>query len=206
MNTIKKTILNSWYRNKIKRNVDGNIKAVSFVSKTNFHFSRSSRIVVCEDCAITFGGNSMHFYGRESRVRMDDDAQLVVKGKVNLFYGADVTLFKGAELLIGNSFINSDCRIRCHRKIVIGDGCAISHELNIMDSNAHFLNGERVTKEVVIGNNVWIGTRVIILPGVSIGDGAIVAAGSVVTHDVPSKTLVAGNPAKIIKENVEWNL
>ena len=57
---------------------------------------------------------------------------------------------------------------------------------------------------VRIGNKVWIATNAIILPGVTVGDGAIVAAGSVVTRDVPEKCMVAGVPARVIKENVEW--
>ena len=54
-------------------------------------------------------------------------------------------------------------------------------------------------KEVVIGDDVWIGGRVIILPGVKIGSGAVIGAGAVVTKDVPDRAVVGGNPAKIIK-------
>jgi len=59
------------------------------------------------------------------------------------------------------------------------------------------------TKEVIIGNNVWIGNNVLILKGVSIGDNAIIAAGSVVTKNVPEGSVVAGNPAKMIKSGVK---
>lgn len=59
--------------------------------------------------------------------------------------------------------------------------------------------GKLPTKGVEIGNDVWIGTRVIILPGVKIGDSSIIGAGAVVTKDVPSYTIVGGNPAKILK-------
>ena len=59
--------------------------------------------------------------------------------------------------------------------------------------------GSLPTKGVEIGNDVWIGTRVIILPGVKIGDSSIIGAGAVVTKDVPSYTIVGGNPAKILK-------
>ncbi|HHT25364.1 MAG TPA: acyltransferase [Clostridiaceae bacterium] len=120
-------------------------------------------------------------------------------------YGADIILFEGAELYLGcNSFINSDCKIRCHNKITIGDDCAISHDFTIMDSDAHKLNGKTSCGPIQIGNHVWIGTRVTILNGVQIGDGAVIAAGAVVTHDVPSKALAGGIPAKVIKEGVTW--
>lgn len=73
-------------------------------------------------------------------------------------------------------------------------------------NHKHELNGEpfcaqgyEERKPVVIGNNVWIGTRCIILPGVHIADHAVLGAGAVVTHDVPSGVVVAGNPAKIVK-------
>jgi acetyltransferase-like isoleucine patch superfamily enzyme len=61
-----------------------------------------------------------------------------------------------------------------------------------------------MTQEVFIGNNVWIGNRAIIMKGVTIDDGAIIAAGSIVTKDVPARCLVAGVPAKVVRENVQW--
>ena len=74
-----------------------------------------------------------------------------------------------------------------------------------MDRDYHKLESEtEVYKPVTIGNHVWIGCRCLILKGVTIGDGAVVAAGSVVTRDVPGGALVGGNPAKIIKEKVTW--
>ena len=56
----------------------------------------------------------------------------------------------------------------------------------------------------MIGDHVWIGARAVVLKGVTIGDGAVIAAGAVVTHDVPAHTLVGGVPAKIIKQNIVW--
>lgn len=58
---------------------------------------------------------------------------------------------------------------------------------------------------IVIGDHVWIGMNVIVLKGVTIGEGAVVSAGSVVTKDVPPHSLVAGVPAKVVKTDVEWN-
>ena len=75
----------------------------------------------------------------------------------------------------------------------------------IRDSDNHtIIGGKEKTAPIKIGNHVWIGARATILKGVKIGDGAVVAAGAVVTRDVPPNTLVGGVPAKIIKENVSW--
>ena len=107
---------------------------------------------------------------------------------------------------MGSGFFNSNIKIRCHEKIEIGENVAISHDVTIMDSDAHegLWKGYKKTKPIKIGNHVWIGTRATILKGVTIGDNAIIAAGSVVTKDVPSNTVVAGVPAKVIKTNINW--
>ena len=75
-----------------------------------------------------------------------------------------------------------------------------------MDSDAHFIEyeGYEPTKPVIIEDDVWIGTRVTILKGVTVGKGAIIGACSVVTKDVPPHSIVVGNPAKVVKENVTW--
>jgi acetyltransferase-like isoleucine patch superfamily enzyme len=88
---------------------------------------------------------------------------------------------------------------------VIGDRVIIAWDCNILDRDYHSIDGtEERTAPVRIGDDVWIGCRSIVLKGVSIGDGAIVAAGSVVVKDVPAHTLVAGNPAQIKKSVVGW--
>jgi acetyltransferase-like isoleucine patch superfamily enzyme len=77
-----------------------------------------------------------------------------------------------------------------------------------MDFDAHALerDGEWGPTEapVRIGDRVWIGARATILKGVRVGEGAVIGAGSVVTRDVPARALVAGNPARVVRENVAW--
>ncbi len=74
-----------------------------------------------------------------------------------------------------------------------------------MDRDYHKFNSNtEEIKPVKIGDNVWIGCNSIILKGITIGNGAVVAAGSIVTKDVPPKVLVGGNPAKVIKEDIYW--
>ena len=62
----------------------------------------------------------------------------------------------------------------------------------------------KCARPIDIGNHVWIGSKANILKGIKIGEGAIVASGAVVTKDVPEHSLVAGDPAKVIRQNVEW--
>lgn len=111
-----------------------------------------------------------------------------------------------ANLKIGSfSAIGDRTEIHCGREIIIGANCLIAWDVVIMDRDYHKLNNERENlKPVYIENNVWIGNRSIILKGVNIGEGSVVGSGSVVTHDVPKRSLVVGNPAKVIKENIYW--
>ena len=143
--------------------------------------------------------------GRTTLLRMDEGATLNVKGYFSAFYGCDIICFKNSTLNIGSGFFNSDVKIRCTKEINIGDNVFISHDVTIMDSDAHQIkSGREKTKAVSIGDNVWIGSKTLILKGVNIGSGAVIGAGSVVTKDVPAGCIVAGNPARVIRENIEW--
>ena len=86
--------------------------------------------------------------------------------------------------------------------------CQIAWGVTICDHDFHktYTDGNQnvETAPVNIGKNVWIGMDATILKGVTIGDGAIVAAGAIVTRDVPARTLVGGAPARILKENVDF--
>ncbi len=111
-----------------------------------------------------------------------------------------------ATIKIGSgTHIGDRTEIHAGQSVTIGDGCAISWDCCILDRDYHKLCSDKeVFSPVTIGNHVWIGCKATILKGVTIGDGAVVAAGSVVTRDVPPKSLVAGNPARVIREEVEW--
>ena len=157
------------------------------------------------DGNLILGDNNFGCNYGSSILRMEKNTELIVEGNSRFFYGADILLFSGAKLKIGKgSYINCNCNIRCQESISIGEHCAISHDFTVMDADFHELNGKKTVKSVVIGNHVWIGTRVTILKGVTVGDGAVIAAGAVVTKDVPAHSVVAGVPAKVIKENVNW--
>ena len=100
-------------------------------------------------------------------------------------------------------FINAGCQFQDQGGIEIGDDVLVGPQTIIATLNhdpAPDKRGGMFAKPVVIGNKVWLGARVTICPGVTIGEGAIVGAGAVVTKDVPPRTVVAGVPAKIIKQ------
>jgi maltose O-acetyltransferase len=88
-------------------------------------------------------------------------------------------------------------------EVTIGNDVAIANEAYIMDTDSHGVEGRPVKNAPVrIGDGSWIGARAIILPGVTIGKRCLVAAGAVVSRDVPDDTLVAGNPAQVVRDLV----
>lgn len=144
----------------------------------------------------------------QTRVRIEKGARLVLEGECNLVYGGQIEIFPGAELTFGGgNELNVGTTIVCGESIRIGRGTVTGRNVTIRDTNGgHWINhpGYRNTAPVVIGDHVWLCEGCNILPGVTIGSGAIIAARAVVTRDVPANTLVAGNPARVIRENVEW--
>ena len=115
---------------------------------------------------------------------------------------------KGNKISIGDfSGIGENSRLAQADEIIIGNDVLIGQELMVITQNHNFSDKNQLirkqggtTKPVIIGNNVWIGARVIILPGVTIGDGAVIAAGSVVVKNISPFSICGGVPAKIIKD------
>jgi len=111
----------------------------------------------------------------------------------------------GYNIHIGeNFFANFDCIILDVNEVFIGDDCMFGPRVQIFSATHPTdiktrATGLELGKKVYIKNNVWVGGGSIIMPGVTIGNDAIIGAGSVVTKDVPDKAIVAGNPAKIIR-------
>lgn len=110
----------------------------------------------------------------------------------------------GKGLVIGRGvFINACCHFQDHGGVVIGDCSQIGHNVVFATLN-HYLEPDRRrfthAAPIVLGRNVWIGSNATILQGVTIGDNAVVGAGSVVTRDVPANTVVAGVPARPVRK------
>jgi len=115
----------------------------------------------------------------------------------------------GRDFGLGSVRIGDAClmspgaRISASDEIVLGHGCMMAHGSYITDSDWHGLydrvNRDPNPKPVRLGDNVWLGDRSTVLKGVTIGDNSVVAAGAVVTKDVPANVVVAGNPAAVVK-------
>lgn len=142
-----------------------------------------------------------HAISRSQHTKLILGDRVMLYDKVNFYLDEP-----GAEIIIGDrTYINRRTEIMSKASVKIGRGCAISWDVAITDTDYHQMEGTASTKPIVIGDEVWIGCKSIILKGVRIGNGAIVAAGSVVTKDVEPYTLVGGTPARVIKRDVRWN-
>ena len=114
----------------------------------------------------------------------------------------------GTIIIGDNCHINGAC-IHAKSNISLGNKCVVASGVHIIDSNGHEVKSldrrhvQDVPRPISIGNNVWIGLNVIILKGTIIGDNAVIYAGSVVKGEFPANCIIAGNPAKIIK-NIEY--
>lgn len=118
----------------------------------------------------------------------------------------ELAVLPDGHLSIGTqTFINYGCSICATKRVSIGSQCSIGTHVIIMDNDFHQVEPEfrdylPPSSPVIIGNNVWIGARSIVLSGVTIGEWSVIGAGSVVTRAIPPRSLAAGTPARIIRE------
>lgn len=137
------------------------------------------------------------------------DGPLTRYGKMpyNLRYGAYIEIVNGGKLTIGQGACNVGLTIMCAKEVTIGNGVRIGRNVSIRDWNGpHVIINDSFVNHapVHIGDHVWLCSGCTIMPGVTIGEGSVVAANSTVTKSIPPRCLIAGSPAKVIKENIEW--
>jgi UDP-3-O-[3-hydroxymyristoyl] glucosamine N-acyltransferase len=163
---------------------------------------KTARLRMDSDLIINFSPMT----GGESYLMLDAGAELKVLGGFKAYYNCDIAVYKNAVLSLGGGYMNAGGQLRCSKSISIGKGATIARDAYVADSDSHQIcDGKHVVDQpVIIGDHVWLGIRSLVLKGVTIGEGAIVAAGAVVTKDVSSKTAVGGVPAKCLREHVEW--
>lgn len=141
-----------------------------------------------------------------TRIQMDDYTKLTVNGNFMVNEESYIWITHSGHLILEGGFMNEKATITCGSEIHIGKNVHIAREASIRDYDGHYIESPsyRTAKPVYIGDNVWIGYRALIMKGVTIGEGSIIAANAVVTKDVPPHCIVAGNPARIIRWNIKW--
>lgn len=144
----------------------------------------------------------------ETRLSVAANATLELGEGTIIGYGSDIEVFNNAKLAFGGAGgSNIGLTIVCGEHIEIGRHTMIGRNVTIRDNNgSHFMNrsGCRNTRPVIIGEKAWLTEQCTIMPGVKIGDGAIIGARSFVASSVPDHTLVSGNPAQVVDEDILW--
>lgn len=161
---------------------------------------------------LRIGLNYVGFIHRKDYTLLNIQGQLNINGDFSIGQGCRLDFSKGSIVNFGNnSVITALTKVIIVHGLKIGDNTAISWDCLIIDDDFHQINYDQkdpisTNNEIVIGNNVWIGTNVSIFKGVKIPDGCVVASNSVLKSAFyDENSLIAGNPAKVIKYGVKWN-
>lgn len=163
---------------------------------------KNSRIKIKQNLQI--GYREIVSSRQETRIRIMEEGEINVLSNFIIYAGSYIHVSRGGRLILGSGFINENVQIICGKYIEMGNGVAIGPDVVIRSTDAHRIDDQEEDKPIIIGNNVWVGQGAMILKGVTIGEGAIIGAKSLVTKDVPAHCVVAGNPARVVKENVTW--
>lgn len=179
-----------------------------------FDVHPSAKIIV--NAPFIYGNNPVKGMTMPTCLRMEAGTTLEIhdgpltrygKGAYNLRYGAYIEVVNGGRLSIGQGAANVGLAIMCAKEVTIGNGVRIGRNVSIRDWNGpHVIVNDsyRNHAPVHIEDHVWLCTGCTIMPGVTIGEGSVVAANATVTKDVPPHSLVGGSPARVLKENIEW--
>lgn len=187
-----------------------------FKRKKIIIFFGSSKVHCKSTSSFTLGPTAKLFLNRSWSgshpfpffLSMEEGSVIFCSGDFSFYEGGQIGISKDAKLYLGSGYINKNVTINCRHEIRIGNNVAIGPNVVIRDSDDHCIRNEGmqsiVHDKVCICDNVWIGTNSVILKGVTIGAGSVIAAGSIVTKNVPSNSLAAGVPARIIKTGISW--
>ncbi len=200
----RKNTVSNWGKNEVLYTASGSV----------FDIHPSAKIDI--QAPFIYGNRSVKGMSMPTCLRMEAGTTLKIHngpltrygtGPYNLRYGAYIEVVNGGTLTIGQGACNVGLTIMCAKEITIGNGVRIGRNVSIRDWNGpHVIVNDRYVNHapVHIEDHVWLCTGCTIMPGVTVGEGSVVAANATVTKSVPPHSLVAGSPAKVIKENIEW--
>jgi acetyltransferase-like isoleucine patch superfamily enzyme len=180
-----------------------------FHSKTIVSISKGAEFDINDKFGVGIGpSGATHPRIGRSKFTAGPEASVSHTGNKHGSIGPASIVHISGDFSIGDSHMNAHARIICGDEIMIGDNVAISWNFQIIDDDRHqiIIDGEEPcpTGPIEIQDNVWIGHDVSVHKDTTIHEGSVVASNSVVKSDIPPNTLAAGCPARVIKENVEW--
>jgi acetyltransferase-like isoleucine patch superfamily enzyme len=172
--------------------------------------------------------NSVKISGADNKILLQDRSikisktKIVIKGSNNTLHIKSGVKISGSfleivgdncSIIIGkNSIIGGGCYLSAKEENItlnIGDECMLSRNAKLMTSDGHPIlkDGKIINsaKDITLHNKIWIADGVTILKGVEIGSNSVIGIGSVLTKSIPSNSIAAGNPARVIKENISWD-
>ena len=203
------TIYKSIKYNLFCNNVETNVLKGHFLllyPHTLLEINKSSKIIVRG--VFSIGQNYFRGERKYSKLLLRENALLEIKGDYAFFAGCDIQLLNGASFTIeGGGDANVNVEIVCGGKLEFQKHVYLGRNVIIRETNGeHFLSrqGYKHMKPIVIGTHAWVCDRATIMPGVHIKPGGIVGANSFVTSDVPPFSIVSGNPARLVDEEVYW--
>lgn len=211
--TTPKPYFNTWFINN-RKNTNQQGGHVKVESNVTLDIHPSAKINVHAD--LILGHTEIKGFHYPSALKMEAGTELTIHGGPLTRYGnavyplrsgACIEIVHNGKLTIGQGASNVNLTIMCAKEITIGNGVRIGRNVSIRDYNGvHVIINDTYKNyaPVHIGDHCWLCTGCTIMPGVTIGEGSVVAANATVTKDVPPHSLVAGSPAKVIKENIEW--
>ncbi|WP_318709672.1 acyltransferase [Candidatus Acetatifactor stercoripullorum] len=157
-----------------------------------------------------FGINRLRGSAAEARVRIRKGGKWISHGDVLLFVESFVDVHENALFETGFFSINAGSIVVVAKHIQFGEDVMIGREVTIYDSDFHQVRDENdrpvnFSQDVIIGDKVWLTNKIAVLKGVRIGEGSLISAMTLIRKDVPAHSLVAGNPAKVLKSDIRWS-
>jgi acetyltransferase-like isoleucine patch superfamily enzyme len=180
----------------------GRVPALRVFPQVKVSIARSATMEIGGVFALGSRWEGSRYY--PSVASFEPGSRTTVSGNFGVYSGFHLGVASGAELHLGSGFFNNGSMIVCTNKIVIGEMCLFAEQVIVRDDDSHGVDNRPRSAPIIIGDRVWVGMRSTILKGVTIGDGAVIAAGSVVAKDVPPGALVGGVPARVIRKDVTW--
>ena len=175
------------------------------VGRTLIQIEKGARLFL--NANFTTGINVVRRSRMETRILLMKDAQMEVNGGFAMYASSYIMIQPGGRLILHGGYINENTQIIVGDIVEIGKDFTCGRDVVIRSYDGHVIEDPayQKAKPIRIGNHVWVGQGAMILKGVSIGDGAVIAAGALVTQDVPQGAIVGGVPARIIRENAKWH-